>query len=74
MNTDIRRKIFVSIMGADDFVDAHGRLTRLRLTKAQQPEIVRVLLECCGQGASSTATMPYLPAACANLTARFDSA
>lgn len=49
MNTDIRRKIFVSIMGADDFVDAHGRLTRLRLTKAQQPEIVRVLLECCGQ-------------------------
>jgi nucleolar MIF4G domain-containing protein 1 len=49
MNTDVRRRIFVALMGADDYVDAHTRLTRLRLAKGQQAEIVRVLLECCGQ-------------------------
>ena len=49
MNTDVRRSIFVAIMGADDYVDAHARITKLRLTKGQQPEIVRVLLECCAQ-------------------------
>ena len=49
MNTDVRRRIFVALMGADDYVDAHTRLTRLRLAKGQQPEMVRVLLECCGQ-------------------------
>jgi nucleolar MIF4G domain-containing protein 1 len=49
MNTDVRRRIFVAMMGADDFVDAHARVVRLKLAKAQQPEIVRVLLECCGQ-------------------------
>ena len=37
------------MMGADDYVDAHTRLVKLRLTKGQQPEMVRVLLECCGQ-------------------------
>ena len=49
MNTDLRRRIFVAMMGADDYVDAHTRLVKLRLTKGQQPEMVRVLLECCGQ-------------------------
>lgn len=28
---------------------AHNRLVRLKLKKGQQPEMVRVLLECCGQ-------------------------
>ena len=37
------------MMGADDYVDAHERLTKLRLKKGQQPDVVRVLLECCGQ-------------------------
>jgi len=49
MNTDLRRQIFVAIMGAEDYLDAHDRLGRLRLRKGQQPEVVRVLLECCGQ-------------------------
>ena len=49
MNTDVRRGIFVAIMGSDDYVDAHTRVLKLRLKKGQQPEIVRVLLECCGQ-------------------------
>ena len=49
MNTEVRRQIFVAIMGADDYIDAHGRLTKLKLKRAQQPELVRVLLECCGQ-------------------------
>ena len=30
-------------------MDAHERLTKLRPKKGQQPEIVRVLFECCGQ-------------------------
>ena len=49
MNTDVRRSIFVAVMGAEDYVDAHERISKLRLKKGQQPEIVRVLFECCGQ-------------------------
>ena len=49
MNTELRRKIFVAIMGADDYMDAHGRVSRLKVAKGQQAEIVRVLLDCCGQ-------------------------
>ncbi|KAL1512390.1 hypothetical protein AB1Y20_005648 [Prymnesium parvum] len=49
MNTDVRRSIFVAIMGSEDYVDAHDRISKLRLKKGQQPEIVRVLFECCGQ-------------------------
>lgn len=48
MNTDIRRAIFVSIMSASDCKDAHARLTKLRLKKAQELEIPRVLLRCAG--------------------------
>lgn len=49
MNTEVRRSIFVAMMGSEDYLDAHERLTKLRLKKGQQPEVVRVLLECCGQ-------------------------
>lgn len=48
MNTDIRRAIFISIMSASDFKDAHMRLTKLRLKKAQELEIPRVLIHCAG--------------------------
>lgn len=48
MNTDIRRSIFVSIMSALDFQDAHMRLLKLRLTRTQQLEIPKVLLRCAG--------------------------
>lgn len=48
MNTDIRRSIFISIMSASDFKDAHLRLMKLRLKKAQELEIPRVLIRCAG--------------------------
>ena len=59
MNTDIRRKIFVS-MGADDFVDAHGRLTRLYLAKAQR----RRSCVCCSSAAAKGHLQPLLCPAC----------
>lgn len=46
MNTDVRRSIFVAIMSAQDYQDAHVRLTKLRLKRAQEFEIPRVLLHC----------------------------
>ncbi|KAF1791033.1 Armadillo-type fold [Phytophthora cactorum] len=49
MNTDIRKKIFVALMGATDCFDAYERLLQLHLKEKQEREIVRVLLHCCGQ-------------------------
>jgi nucleolar MIF4G domain-containing protein 1 len=46
MNTDVRRSIFVAIMSANDFQDAHVRLMKLRLKRTQEFEIPRVLLHC----------------------------
>ncbi|KAJ5801116.1 uncharacterized protein N7518_003184 [Penicillium psychrosexuale] len=46
MNTDVRRSIFVAIMSANDFQDANVRLMKLRLKRAQEFEIPRVLLHC----------------------------
>ncbi|KAF2101948.1 hypothetical protein NA57DRAFT_10981, partial [Rhizodiscina lignyota] len=48
MNTEIRRAIFISIMSASDYKDAHVRLLKLHLKKAQELEIPRVLLQCAG--------------------------
>ncbi|KAG0191281.1 suppressor of glycerol defect [Apophysomyces sp. BC1034] len=48
MNTDIRRSIFVTIMGAEDYVDAFESLMKLSLSEVQQREISRVLLQCTG--------------------------
>lgn len=46
MNTDVRRSIFVAIMSASDYQDAHVRLLKLRLKRAQEFEIPRVLTHC----------------------------
>lgn len=46
MNTDVRRSIFVAIMSATDFQDAYVRLMKLRLKRAQEYEIPRVLVHC----------------------------
>ncbi|EED18822.1 nuclear protein (Sgd1), putative [Talaromyces stipitatus ATCC 10500] len=46
MNTDVRRSIFVAIMSATDYRDAHARLLKLRLKKNQEYEIPRVLVHC----------------------------
>ncbi|KAF2760089.1 hypothetical protein EJ05DRAFT_536271 [Pseudovirgaria hyperparasitica] len=56
MNTSIRRAIFTSIMSAADYKDAHTRLLKLRLKRAQEPEIPRVLLACAG---GETAYNPF---------------
>lgn len=48
MNTDVRRSIFVSIMSATDYRDAHLRLLKLRLKKSQELEIPKVLIHCAG--------------------------
>ncbi|KAF1963279.1 hypothetical protein CC80DRAFT_521347 [Byssothecium circinans] len=48
MNTDIRRAIFISIMSASDFKDAHTRLLKLNLKKAQEMEIPRIIVHCAG--------------------------
>jgi len=48
MNTDVRRAIFVTIMSASDYRDAHLRLMKLRLKKSQELEIPRVLVQCAG--------------------------
>lgn len=48
MNTEIRRAIFISIMSATDYKDAHLRLLKLHLRKAQELEVPRILLQCAG--------------------------
>ena len=47
MNTDVRRSIFVAIMSASDYQDAHVRLNNLHLKRTQVYEIPRVLIHCC---------------------------
>jgi len=48
MNTDIRIAIFVAIMDASDYKDAHLRLMNLRLKKVQEYEVPTVLAHCVG--------------------------
>lgn len=48
MNTDVRRAIFITIMSATDFKEAHVRLLKLNLKKAQEMEIPRVIVHCAG--------------------------
>ncbi|KAI0250232.1 hypothetical protein BJV78DRAFT_1275847 [Lactifluus subvellereus] len=64
MNTDIRRSIFVVLMSSDDYVDACERLAQLNLTEVQQREIVRVLVNCCGNEKSYN---PYYAFVCQHL-------
>ena len=46
MNTDIRRAIFVSIMSANDYIDAVTKLDKLALKRNQEREIPKVLIHC----------------------------
>ncbi|KAI9845401.1 MAG: suppressor of glycerol defect [Sclerophora amabilis] len=48
MNTDIRRAVFITIMSSSDHQDAYLRLMKLRLKRAQESEIPRVLIHCAG--------------------------
>ncbi|KAI0264458.1 hypothetical protein BC834DRAFT_924661 [Gloeopeniophorella convolvens] len=64
MNTDIRRSIFVVLMSSDDYVDACERLAQLNLTEVQQRDVVRVLLNCCGNEKTYN---PYYTFVCQHL-------
>jgi len=55
MNTDVRRSIFVALLSAVDFEDAHMRLLKLRLKRSQELEIPKVLLRC------AAGEVPYNP-------------
>lgn len=46
MNTDVRRAVFISIMSAEDYMDAITKLDKLGLKKAQQKDIPRILMHC----------------------------
>ncbi|SCU83367.1 LADA_0C10990g1_1 [Lachancea dasiensis] len=46
MNTEVRRAIFVSIMSAQDFMDAFTKVEKLNLKNKQSLEIPRVLIHC----------------------------
>ncbi|SCU78987.1 LAME_0A06744g1_1 [Lachancea meyersii CBS 8951] len=46
MNTEVRRALFVSVMSAQDFMDAFARIDKLNLKNKQSLEIPRVLLHC----------------------------
>lgn len=48
MNTSIRRAIFMTLMSASDYQDAHFKLLKLNLTRSQEREIPHVLLHCAG--------------------------
>lgn len=48
MNTDVRRAIFITIMSATDYKDAHMRLLKLNLKKSQEAEIPRIIVHCAG--------------------------
>jgi nucleolar MIF4G domain-containing protein 1 len=49
MNTDIRRKVFCAVMGAEDYLDAVDRILSLGLRGAQEREISRIMVDCCLQ-------------------------
>ncbi|KAJ6251334.1 nucleolar mif4g domain-containing protein [Anaeramoeba flamelloides] len=60
MNTDIRKAVFVVIMSSEDYIDAFEKLLKLQLKAKQEREIIRVLIECCGQSKSYNPYFAYL--------------
>jgi nucleolar MIF4G domain-containing protein 1 len=48
MNTDVLVAIFIAVMDASDYKDAHLRLMNLRLKKVQEYEVPTVLVHCVG--------------------------
>ena len=48
MNSDVRRSVFIAIMSASDYKDAHIRLQKLHLKKSQELEIPQILIHCAG--------------------------
>ncbi|EDR24283.1 sgd1p, putative [Entamoeba dispar SAW760] len=49
MNTELRKAIFIALMGAMDYVDGYQRILQLGLHGEQEREVVFVLMYCLGQ-------------------------
>ena len=47
MNTDVRRRIFKTMMSSEDYLDAFEKLMKLKVPGEQEREYVRVLIACC---------------------------
>ncbi|CEP64910.1 Sgd1p LALA0_S15e00144g [Lachancea lanzarotensis] len=59
MNTEVRRALFVSVMSAQDFMDAFARIDKLNLKNKQSLEIPRVLLHCLAMEGSKGSYNPF---------------
>lgn len=62
LSTDVRKAVFVAIMGSDDYIHAFDRISKLKVKKAQKAEVVRVLMHCCGAEATFNAFYALLAA------------
>lgn len=62
MNTDVRRAIFISIMSAQDYMDAFTKIEKLNLKKKQVVEIPKILLHCLSQDGNGNGYNPYYAA------------
>lgn len=49
MNTDLRKKVFVTVMASADYLDAFEKLLKLKLKAKQDREMVNVIVDCCLQ-------------------------
>lgn len=59
MNTDVRRAIFISIMSAQDYMDAFTKIEKLNLKNKQAVDISRVLVHCLSNDWDSNGYNPY---------------
>jgi len=62
LSTEVRKAVFVAIMGSDDYIHAFDRISKLKVKKAQKAEVVRVLMHCCGAEATFNAFYALLAA------------
>lgn len=59
MNTDVRRAIFISIMSAQDYIDAFTKLEKLNLKNRQSLEMPKVILHCLSRDSGVNGYNPY---------------
>lgn len=59
MNTDVRRAIFISIMSAQDYIEAFSKIEKLNLKNKQVLEVPKVILHCLLTDCVSNGYNPY---------------
>ena len=47
--SELRKRLFMTIMSADDYLDASQKVLKIKLNKRQQQEIAVVIVESCAQ-------------------------